>query len=69
MTIHRDLKIKKTRYDVNLTIERANEFEQLCEAYDMGKSKMFDKIIKEYYDNSPKIPQYLERIENLKNDS
>ena len=59
MQIHKKVLIKKTRYDLNMSVENASRFEQLCEAYEMKKSDMADFIIENFCKGNPRYKQYL----------
>jgi putative gag protein len=59
MRIHDKVLVKKTRYDLNISVENASLFEQLCEAYDMKKSDMADLIIETFCKDNQKYKQYL----------
>ncbi|WXG20558.1 hypothetical protein VBZ67_09615 [Campylobacter concisus] len=48
MQIHKKVLAKKTRYDLNMSVENASRFEQLCKAYEMKKSDMADFIIENF---------------------
>ena len=59
MQIHKKVLVKKTRYDLNMSVENASRFEQLCEAYEMKKSDMADFIIENFCKGNPRYKQYL----------
>nr|DAD63530.1 MAG TPA: transcriptional repressor [Caudoviricetes sp.] len=59
MQIHKKVLVKKTRYDLNMSVENASRFEQLCEAYEMKKSDMADYIIESFCKGNPRYNQYL----------
>lgn len=64
--VHEKVLIKKTRYDLNLSIENASKFEQLCEAYDLPKSAMADLIISSFCKGNPVYNAYLEAFRTHK---
>jgi len=66
MQIHKKVLVKKTRYDLNMSVENASRFEQLCEAYEMKKSDMADLIIESFCKGNPRYNQYLINLRVLK---
>lgn len=66
MQIHKKVLVKKTRYDLNMSVENASRFEQLCEAYEMKKSDMADFIIENFCKGNPIYNQYLINLRVLK---
>lgn len=60
--IHENVLIKKTRYDLNLSVENASKFEQLCEAYSMPKSQMADMIIEDFCKGNPVYNEYIRNL-------
>ncbi|MCD8212719.1 MAG: gag protein [Campylobacter sp.] len=64
--IHQNVLVKKTRYDLNMSIENASKFEQLCEAYQMPKSQMADLIIDSFCQGNPIYKSYLENFRTIK---
>ncbi|MGP1484883.1 MAG: gag protein [Campylobacter sp.] len=64
--IHDNVMIKKTRYDLNMSIENASKFEQLCEAYNMSKSAMADLIIESFCKGNLVYKAYLQNLRSMK---
>lgn len=60
--VHDNLMIKKTRYDMTISIECASKFEQLCEAYDLKKSDMADLIINTFCEGNLKYKHYMQNL-------
>nr|DAK15214.1 MAG TPA: antitoxin [Caudoviricetes sp.] len=60
--IHENLMVKKTRYDMTISIECASKFEQLCEAYEMKKSDMANLIINTFCEGNLKYKHYLANL-------
>ncbi|MGP1579413.1 MAG: gag protein [Wolinella sp.] len=60
--IHDNVLVKKTRYDLNLSVENASKFEQLCEAYNLPKSQMADRIIEDFCRGNPVYSTYIKNL-------
>ncbi|WP_257617164.1 gag protein [Campylobacter pinnipediorum] len=54
--------IKKTRYDMTISIECASKFEQLCEAYELKKSDMADLMINSFCEGNLVYKHYLQNL-------
>ena len=66
MQIHKKVLVKKTRYDLNMSVENASRFEQLCEAYEMKKSDMIDLIIENFAKGNLKLKHHIQSIAEQK---
>lgn len=64
--VHDNLLIKRTRYDLTISIECASKFEQLCEAYGLKKSDMADMIIKKFCEGNLIYKHYLANLHTQK---